>query len=142
VSKTTSVRIEGLDALTTQLQALGKSLGPEKSEPVLLEGAQIIAARVRARAPQGPTGRLKEAVIAKMLPRRGPGPASAIAAVDRKKAPHAGLVEYGHRLVRKGKVIGNVPAKQYFRPAVDETQAAVTELVMSKLQNLVEEAVK
>jgi HK97 gp10 family phage protein len=142
MSRTTAVRIEGLDALTAQLQELAKSVGPEKAEPVLQGAADIIAWRVRQLAPQGPTGHLKEAVITKVLERRGPGPAPAIAAVDRKIAPHADLVERGHALVRKGEVIGNVPAHPFFRPGVDEMAAEATQYVVDNLQWLVEVAVK
>lgn len=41
-------------------------------------------------------------------------------AIVAAKAPHAHLVEFGHVLVKKGKVIGYVPAHPFLRPAVQK----------------------
>lgn len=48
-------------------------------------------------------------------------------------APHAHLIEMGHRLTTpprgKGKVIGHVAPKSFFRPAEDELKAELAELI-------------
>ncbi|MGE5553299.1 MAG: HK97-gp10 family putative phage morphogenesis protein [Betaproteobacteria bacterium] len=133
-----TVRLDGLKELEAKIQEVRDSLAPEKVEPVLLEGAQIIADRIREKAPKGPTGRLKEAATARQLKRLGKGPAPAVAALDRKIAPHAHLVEYGHKTPSGGRV----PAKPYFRPAVDETERTAARHVMQKLDELLDKAVR
>lgn len=136
-------KIEGLQELTKTIQDLSKSLDPDKSEPVILKGAKVIGAEVRGRAPKGPTGNLKKSVKVKTLKRfSSKQPAPAIVAIDRKKAPHAHLVEYGHALVRGGKVIGHVPAHPFFRPGIDAKAGEALKQIEAGLTKLVEGAAK
>lgn len=58
-----------------------------------------------------------------------PGP-SVIVGVDRKRAPHAHLIEYGHG----GRA--PAPAHPYMRPAVDSTRSGVVQMVESGLRRL------
>lgn len=133
-----TVRLDGLRELEARVQELRDSLDPDKVEPILLEGARIIANRMREKAPVGPTGSLRASIVARQLKRLGKGPAPAVAAVDRKIAPHAHLVEYGHKTPEGGRV----PAHPFFRPAVDETEGAAARHVMQKLDELLDKAVR
>lgn len=137
-----SVKLEGAEELKKQFQDLVKSVHPDQVEPVLMKGARKMAKAIRDKAPRGPTGNLKKAVKAKQLKRYGFQPAPAIAAVDRKRAPHAGLVEFGHAIVRAGKVIGHVPPHPFFRPAVDENHDRILGEVTGKIKKMVEGVVK
>ena len=142
MADTFTVKLEGAEDLKKQFQDLVKSVHPDKVEPVLMKGARKLAKAIRDKAPRGPTGNLKKAVRAKQLKRIGFNPAPAIAAVDRKRAPHAGLVEYGHALVRNGKVIGHVPPHPFFRPAVDENGNRILGEVTGEIKKLVEGVAK
>lgn len=127
------VRIEGIDELNNQLENLAKSLDAEAVEPILLDGATIIADDVRQRAPLGPTGNLKRSIGAKTLRRRDKNPAPSIAAIDYRIAPHAHLVERG---------TSRAAAHPFFRPAVDSKGPQVAAKVMANIQKLIEEAAK
>ena len=133
------VRIEGIDELNNQLENLAKSLDAEAVEPILLDGATIIADDARQRAPLGPTGNLKRGVVVKTLQRRQssfgakPEPAPSIAAIDYRIAPHAHLVERG---------TSKMGAKPFFRPAVDSNSFRVYQHVMDGLIKIIEGAAK
>ena len=102
-----SFKIEGMALLASKLDKLSSSIGGNSLKPDVLAQATIIAEDARNRAPRGPTGNLKRSLHAESMPG---GPPVAIAAVDRKIAPHAGLVEFG---------TVKMSARPYFRPAVD-----------------------
>lgn len=143
------VKIEGIKALKKQLQNLIKAVEPAKAEPVLMEAAEMIAAGIEKKAPQGPTGNLKKSVKAKQLKRRGKNPAPAIAAIDRKIAPHAHLVEKGSKGVRvakrgkyKGRSFGVMPKSNFFRKGLRNTQKKALNHVVTKLQSMIEGAAK
>lgn len=143
------VKIEGIKTLRKQLENLVKAIEPDRSEPILLEAAEMIAAGIEKRAPLGPTGNLKKSVKAKQLKRRGKNPAPAIAAIDRKIAPHANYVEKGSKGVRvakkgkyKGKSFGVMPKSNFFKKGVRNTQKKALHHVVTKLQALIEGATK
>jgi len=106
-----TVRIEGVDSLKAQLARLADSLSDRAISPDLLDQAQKVADRARSKAPLGPTGNLKRSIHAKMMPAKGGYPPVAIAAVDRKIAPHGHLVEFG---------TVKMSARPFFRPAIAE----------------------
>jgi HK97 gp10 family phage protein len=126
-------RLEGTLELSKQLRELAKAGDPEKVEPILMKGAKKLAGAIKERAPEGPTGNLKRSIKAKKLKPYGNEPAPAIAAVDRKIAPHAYLVENG---------TSRAPAHPFFRTAVDATLPEVEREVVADLTNLVEKAVR
>lgn len=126
------MNLEGIDALNKQLKKLAQSMEPEEVEPMLLEGAQAIAEDARDRAPLGPTGNLKRSLTAKLLKRTGNMPPVAVAAVDRKIAPHAHLVEFG---------TSKAPAHPFFRPSVDTNGERVLTDLKDKLKDKIDHAV-
>jgi len=132
-----TVKMEGLDELSKALKKLADGLPPEQVEPILKQGAKTITDSMKQKAPKGPTGNLKKAIKVKKLKNNNYAqPAVYIAAVDRKKAPHAHLVEFGHG--------GPHPAPPYpfFRPAVDENENKVYKDVEDGIKKLVERAIK
>jgi hypothetical protein len=50
---------------------------------------------------------------------------------------HGHLVEFGHRLVRAGKLIGHVAAKPFLRPAALATKAEQEAIIVRHLQEAV-----
>jgi len=139
-----NIEIQGKEAFEKTLLALAKSLPNDKVEPVMMEGAKVIAAAAKAKAPQGPTGNLKKGVKAKFLRQIGNYPRSAAAAVDRKIAPHAYIIEYGTkpRYQKSGRYTGIGPAIPFFRPAVDTNKGRIQDEVITKLGNLIDSAMK
>jgi len=130
------VKLVGMRELQEQLTELIKAVHPDKVEPILFEGAQTVAEAARAKAPLGPTGRLKRACIAKKMPRRGSNPAVSIAAVNYKVAPHMHLVEFGHGGPRPA------PPHPFFRPAWDATKRQVKTKIVEDLRELVQKKVR
>lgn len=102
--------VEGIDAMANKFQKLANALSCTVIENDAFEKARIIAEDARSRAPLGPTGNLKRSLIARLLDKRGNNPRTAIAAVDRKIAPHAHLIEFG---------TCKMSARPFFRPAVE-----------------------
>jgi HK97 gp10 family phage protein len=143
-----TVKPLGLKELRSQIANLAKALSPEKSEPVLYRGAEIIGDSARAKAAYNPRRKkgihLRDAVIVKKLKRFGKEPAPSIAAVDRKKAPHAHLVEHGsgERVDKRGRKLGRMPARPFMRPAFDQNKRRVLEQVERELGQLIDEAVR
>ncbi len=147
------VTLEGLPEFDSQIDLLIKQLSAEKVEPIVLAGATIIADAARTNAPQGPTSNLKKACIAKLLSRIDANPRRAIAAVNRKRAPHAHWIEFGTsrmRIPKKktvmkgasgkfyGRAVGPIPAHPFFRPAWDANKDRVREDIIDELKKLVE----
>jgi HK97 gp10 family phage protein len=125
--------------LERQLKDLQKQLGPDKVEPVLYEAAQDLAEAMKVKVPKH-TETLRNAITAKKL-KRYENNAAAGAGVDRKKAPHAHLVEYGtgERYHKSGKSVGVMPAKPFVRPAWDTNKDRIVRKVVDDLKGLVDE---
>jgi len=117
--------VKALDKVSNSLK--GKVMGK-----TLLKQAEIIAEDARDRAPLGPTGNLKRSLRAKLLDEKSRFPTVAIAAVDRKIAPHAHLVEFG---------TSKMSARPFFRPAVDSHGGKVIDNIKDGAKKLIERAV-
>lgn len=141
----------GLTELQQKITDLSKALPHTAIEQIYLKGVRKMARAIRRKTPVGvgtrKPGSLKKAVKAKLLDRVGNNARNAIVAVDRKTAPHAHLVEFGHVLYKGskkkgGRVIGHVPAHPYFRPGVDETARPVLSETTQALNALIKGAMK
>ena len=102
-----SIKISGIGQLTNNLKKLRTVVDKEAGESAM-KSAEQLRDRIGQKAPLGPTGRLKKSPVAKRYGN------VAIAGVDRKKAPHAHLVEFG---------TSHSAAHPYFRPAVAEMKS-------------------
>lgn len=102
-----AVKLTGVKATVDAVEKSSKRLSDKAVSNQSLKLAKVIAEDARGRAPQGPTGNLKRSLRAVILSGDNP---PAIAAVDRKVAPHAHLIEFG---------TSRAPAYPFFRPAVD-----------------------
>jgi len=122
------VQVEGLDEAVRRVRSLTSSLEAKEVEQVLVKGMRVVRDEAKQRVPVR-TGLLKSAIKARIGKRRGKFVASAFAAVDYKKAPHAYLVEYGTR---------HSQAKPYFRPAWDSKKDQVKKQIEEDLRKLLE----
>lgn len=150
--------IEGYDEFIETIDKLVKNVSPAKIEPELKKGAQIFAREMRRLVPIGPTGNLKKSIRAKQLKRWGNQPAPSIAAINRKKAPHAYMVMHGsHGQVRQvrppRKVIingkfavidntGIMPPNSFFSDAIESKQGEVLYRIENAVGKLIEEGMK
>lgn len=121
-----SFKLEGMSRLSSQLDKVAGSLNFSALHKSYLRKAQIIADDAKGRAPMR-TGQLKSSIHAKELEH------VVIAAVDRKKAPHAGLVEFG---------TSRTAAHPYFRPAVEAHSDEIAKGIKKDLKQAVERAAK
>ncbi|AQU06105.1 HK97-gp10 family putative phage morphogenesis protein [Dehalococcoides mccartyi] len=142
------IKLEGQAELQQTILKLSKSVQSDKVEPILFDAAKMVKTEIKSRVPID-TGRLKKAVIAKKLKRRDNyKPAPSIAGIDRKKAPHAHIVEFGSagRYAKKGKhkgrYFGPMPAKPYFRPAWDTTRDKALNQIKTGLEKQIESVAK
>lgn len=125
------VSIEGTDKLRATFQRLIRAVGPDKAEPILMGGAKRMRDALREYAPRGPTGRLKRSPVARQMPRRHNLPSMAIAAIDRKVAPHAEIVERG---------TSRMAGRFYFRRAVEGTYGQIEGDMIRDLKRELERA--
>ncbi len=149
------IRIEGLKEVEKALEILRDSLPPDKIEALMLNYAKNVADDMERRAPHGPTGNLIRGIHSKLLSRNNSDqPAPAIAAVDRKIAPHAHLVEFGTQKTREpnkarilydkdtgmffGKSVGPMPASPFMRPAWEGLRPAILRDIEAQVRKLVE----
>lgn len=152
-----NVELHGLDELNKKFGVLTRSLDPDRVEPVTHSAADIITREMRSRAPDGPTGNLKGAIRTVKLKREGNKPAPSIAAVDRKKAPHAHLVEFGTSTRRVkvkrvlydkktgkffGTLVGEMPAKPFVRQSLHAKEGEAVAHVIEGIKRLIEEGAK
>jgi len=126
-------KIEGIMETVKVLDEISNSLKGKAMDKTLLKEAEIIAEDARDRAPLGPTGNLKRSLHAKMLDEKTRFPHVAIAAVDRKIAPHAWIIEFGS---------SRAPAHPYLRPAIDAHANKVIGNIKNETKKLVEGAAK
>jgi HK97 gp10 family phage protein len=112
------VSIEGLEELLMQFAEMAKFPDEKQMEKELLKRARTLRDQIKQKAPRGKagsgtfdtgigsfkfrTGMLKKSIQARKWSarRRIKGAPSVYTAVDRKKAPHAHLVEFGSRNMR------------------------------------------
>jgi HK97 gp10 family phage protein len=127
-----SLKATGFEALDRELAKLPLKLQKQAMRRMVRGGAAVVQKDAKQKAPKK-SGRLKSAIIVRAKPARDTKPETIAALVlirtkttkRGKIAPHAHLLEYGHQLVKGGKlgsggrVIGFVAARPFMRPAFD-----------------------
>lgn len=117
-------RIEGFDEIIQLLETI-RTRVPSKYDEVLLNVSQKIEVDARQRI-NSQTGKLESSLNNKKK-KIGEITAYEISAGG-SKAPHAHLVEFGHRQVSKdGTVVGDVPARPFLRSAFEDNKASLVE---------------
>ena len=131
---------------------------------LFLECAQLVKKTIEAEAPIGPTGNLVNSIVAKKFKDINPlmieGSALSFVAVDRKIAPHAHLVEFGHAISRQRsrkarrrtgrrqrkksypKRQGSVPPVPFFRTGVKRATRAVSAKMQRGIDRIIKDTMK
>lgn len=130
-----SIQLKGTQAVIKRMSAVAKSMGVQDIdlENLIHEAAKVIAKQAKANAPQGPTGNLKRAVIAKKYRTKRRHEPAAFAGMDYRIAPHARLIEFGTKFMS---------ARPYFKPAVEATKGQVERMIKQGMLRLIAEASK
>ena len=116
----------GQKELNKKLKQLVDAVGYEQVGGICLEQAEKVKAVGESNTPVGPTGNLKRAWVAKLLPDYPP---VAIVKMDFKIAPHAWLVEYWRH------------ANPYFRPTIDSMAGKVRHDLIDDIKENLEKAI-
>lgn len=135
--------VTGFDELTKALEKLAKSVDKSEQEKIIKGSIKDVADRIRSNAPIGPSKNLKRSVVEKMMPRSDRFPTIGIAAIDRKIAPHAHLVEFGSapRYQKKtGRYVGEMPPNPFIRRSWDQSKSNVLNNIENELKNAVNKA--
>lgn len=127
------IYIKGLEQLEKEANKIIKEVGKDKAD-LLLSQAKLVRDRIKEKAPLGPTGNLKKAAYASVLPETTTRNVVAFAGVRPRKAPHAHLVEFGHGGPHPA------PPHPFVRPAWDETRNTVRENIKNGLKKTIEGA--
>jgi HK97 gp10 family phage protein len=128
-----SIKIEGVKELKLALDKLGEEI-KDKLQPALHKGAEIVAQKATSnieRNTEPKTGRLSRSMVVKDMPYKDSMPLISIAAVDRKIAPHAHLIEFGTT---------KMSARPFLRPALQSSQKEVEELIENTIEEVVNKA--
>jgi len=153
------IALEGMKELNIKFERIVKTLKKKDADKKMLRAAEVIRDDAKNRAPAR-TGKLKQAIVASLVnPVKkyrkyggAHGEPEAYAGIDYAIAPHAHLVEYGVFKPRsaKGKVlfdgrtgqffgkeVANMPAKPFFRPAIDSNKDLVVQVIAKGLKELI-----
>lgn len=124
-----------------ELEDLLKSLADqsiEVYEKELEKVASVIENNTKSNITDGPTGNLKSSVTLKKA--SGKKRVSYKISAGGAKAPHAHLVEFGHRIITKnGDVVGDVPAHPFLRKAFEENKSNIETALNNALNELLKE---
>ena len=125
--------LQGMEALTTSMAKVVDAVDKDKLEPIYKEGAKKLQKLARVHIgmeTNRKTGNLMRSPKGKLMRRKLGYPVVAIAAIDRKIAPHAHLVQGGHG--------GPHPAlpKDFWSPVVSATPEVNEHIARQILENV------
>jgi len=120
-------KVTGMEKMDAVIEKVRNSVGKDNVNDVALKQAEVIRDKIEENAPAGKTQNLKRSPVAKKLDN------VVIAAIDRKIAPHAHLVEFG---------TSRAPAHPFFRPAIDSCREKVADGLKDGIKDLIEKATK
>ena len=124
-----SVQIIGMAEVLKAFDEL-KTGVPDSAGDGVNAVAKAAAEVIRAEAPQGPTGNLKKSIESGGYKKKQGKPVAAFVRVNRKKAPHAHLVEFGARA-------GAMPANPFFARGSAKVKGAA----LGKVEDAVSSAI-
>ena len=122
-------RMEGIERFNQAVDILIEGVSADNVEPITYGAADIITQEVQRNvdAINRVTGLLAGSPVTRQLERRHSAPAPSIAAIDRKTAPHAHLLEYG---------TVKMPAQPFYRPAVDRKKSEAIDYIASEISKI------
>lgn len=147
-------RLEGVETALAALGEVARTVRNKVLRKAVNAASRLVLDAARALVPKD-TGMLRKSLGVRIQTYRGSGKVVAVigprtgytrtrsgtqqTALGRKiketgrnPSKYAHLVEYGHALVRGGKVAGSVPAKPFLRPAFETNKGQLAE-TMSRL---------
>lgn len=143
-----AIDVEGIKEADLRLRAAGDEFAAKRIKEILMPVALYIRDRAKALVKRSSMGdldhiHLRDAIFA--VPGKKDDP-SVVVGVDRKKAPHAHLVEFGHanwtggrRRKGTGKKAGRrVPPHPYMRPAGDSAKGRIIDTTQNAIRQIVE----
>lgn len=144
------VTVKGFDEVRRVFQELPREIAQKALRGALLDGAEIMRKEVQARAPKRAfwppkrrkgrvvmPGVLKRSIVKRVRPTPRKGDIT-VSVGATGAAFYWHMVEFGHRLVRGGRkrnkrVIGQVAARPFLRPAFAAMGEAMTRRAMARL---------
>lgn len=127
-----TVSFKGVPELEKQFKKLSNRLDPDEVGPIFVRSAKIITDEAKVQASMAMkkrSGRIQRSIKVKKWKTVGDYRTVVLAAVDRKVAPHAHLLEYGTQ---------RAAARPFFRPAVDAKTNAARSHFIDGITKLVE----
>ena len=155
------MKLEGIEEAEKVLKEMGDLLSMEIVREASYQMASDLRGVVKSEAPKGPTGNLKKAVKANLIKKkRGVGQnvynPQAEVYIDPSIAPHAHLVEFGHLLVKGGKlwtggkkklvpggkVIGQVPGNDFFGRSIKKQRRVMEKSAIDGLNKAIDKVIE
>jgi HK97 gp10 family phage protein len=143
-----AIEIEGLKEADMMLRAAGDAFAAQRIKEILMPVAEFIRDRAKSLVKRTSNNdfshiHLRDSIFAVIGKKNDP---SVVVGVDRKKAPHAHLVEFGHvnwiggkRKNQKGHKAGKrVPAHPYMRPAGEAAKGRLINTAADAIRQIVE----
>lgn len=128
MANTTSLKITGMAELIDKIRLLPIELQKKIEKTALRKALEPLQRAAIAKTPID-TGELVSSYKISTRTQKGDLTARLTAT-----APHAHLIEYGHRMVRGDRVVGFAPPKPFLRPALDETAQEIIEIAAKEVE--------
>ena len=130
------VKLKGTKNVEKQIKKAMKKFEHRQIRPIFEKEAETLKNQVKSNTPVGETRNLRDSIRTLEMPQ---DPIVYLVAVDRNKAPHAHLVEFGtaDREQQTGKSVGSMPANPFFRPAWDSLKPRINANIQKELAKLI-----
>jgi len=137
------MRLEGMERTMANLRKLPDKVERQVLAQAIEKGGRPMKEAAQKRAPKGmprrhPKGTPLNRAIVFIKTQAKRGLVEFKLGVDYTRNRVAHLVEFGHRLTRKGKQYGSVRAHPFIRPAYDETK----QVVVKNMERLIADGVE
>ena len=133
--------VRGGKELARQFRELEEKVGRRVLARASKKGAEVILHRAQINAPTGRTWNLRNSLRVKK--KKGePGRVLFHVGVKLPEGAAAHLIEFGYRLIVRGKFIGHVPAQPFLRPAVEAARDKVLQVIAAELQATIDRVTK
>ena len=139
------MKIEGLDEIVKNMQAIAKDLKGDPLRASLRKGLNVIRDQARTNAPRGETGRLAPAINTRPLPaddvpsNATDGQELFVASSRKKDADAPGNAWYWHFVEFGTK---KMPARPFLAPAFDSRKQAAIDEFVNEMRKQLERNVK
>jgi HK97 gp10 family phage protein len=133
-SRTDTVTLSVIDELIKNLANVPVELRKSVAKTGMATALEHLKQAIESRAPVGETGNLADS-ISKESPRTYPRSLWGAVYTNPRRAPHAQLVEFGHRMVIDGEEKGMVPPHPFMRPAFESLAPTLLKEITDAVRN-------